>query len=51
MGFEETAGMVSNTLSMDLEELVATLKLVGETCGDDADYAKMRATLPADWPI
>ena len=51
MGFEETAGMVSNTLSMDLEELVAKLKRVGETCGDDPDYTEMRGKLPADWPL
>jgi len=51
MGFEETAGMVSNTLRMDLEELVATLEHVGENCSDDPDYMEMRAKLPSDWPI
>lgn len=43
--------MVSNTLSMDLDDLVATLKRVGETCGDDVTYVEMRAKLPAAWPI
>lgn len=51
MGFEETAGMVSNTLSMGLEELVATLKRLGEACADDPDYTEMRGKLPGDWPI
>jgi len=51
MGFEETAGMVSNTLGMDLEELVDTLERVGQTCGDDPDYKEMRGKLPPDWPI
>lgn len=51
MGFEETAGMVSNTLRMDLDELVATLKRVGQTCNDDPDYLEMRGRLPEDWPI
>jgi hypothetical protein len=51
MGFEETAGMVSNTLSMDLEELVGTLKRIGQTCQDDPDYADMRGKLPSDWPL
>lgn len=51
MGFEETAGMVSNTLRMELDELVATLKRVGQTCSDDSDYIEMRERLPDDWPI
>ena len=51
MGFEETAGMVSNTLRMDLEELVATLEQIGETCRNDPDYIEMRGKLPSDWPF
>lgn len=51
MGFEETAGMVSNTLHMDLEELVATLARIGRDCADDPDFLAMRRKLPADWPI
>lgn len=43
--------MVSNTLEMELEELVATLKRIGETCGEDPDYQKLRAPLPDDWPV
>ncbi len=43
--------MVSNTLEMELDDLVATLKRVGETCGEDPEYLKLRAPLPDDWPI
>ena len=43
--------MVSNTLHMELDDLVATLKRVGETCGEDPEYQKLRAPLPDDWPI
>jgi hypothetical protein len=43
--------MVSNTLRMDLGELVATLERVAQTCADDPDYVAMRGKLPADWPI
>ena len=43
--------MVSNTLEMELDDLVATLKRVGETCGEDPEYRKLRAPLPGDWPI
>lgn len=43
--------MVSNTLDMEIEELVATLKRIGETCGEDPEYRKLRAPLPDDWPI
>jgi hypothetical protein len=50
MGFEETAGMVSNTLRMDLEELVATLAEIGKTCRDDPEYVEMRAKIKSDWP-
>lgn len=43
--------MVSNTLEMELEDLVATLKRIGETCGEDPEYRKLRAPLPDDWPV
>ena len=43
--------MVSNTLRMDLGELVAALERVGQACADDPDYVEMRRKLPADWPI
>lgn len=43
--------MVSNTLDMELDDLVATLKRVRETSGDDPEYMELRAPLPDDWPI
>ncbi|MCY4486724.1 MAG: hypothetical protein OXF11_06345 [Deltaproteobacteria bacterium] len=43
--------MVSNTLDMELDDLVATLKHVRETSGKDSDYLEARASLPDDWPI
>ena len=43
--------MVSNTLDMELDDLVATLKRVRGTCGEDPEYLKLRAPLPDDWPI
>ena len=43
--------MVSNTLDMELDDLVATLKRVGETCSEDPEYQKLRAPLPDDWPL
>ena len=43
--------MVSNTLKMELDDLVATLKRVGETSGEDPEYQKLRAPLPDDWPM
>lgn len=43
--------MVSNTLDMELDDLVATLKRVRETSADDPDYLESRASLPEDWPI
>ncbi len=43
--------MVSNTLGMELDDLVSTLKRVRETCGEDPEYLKLRAPLPDGWPI
>ena len=43
--------MVSNTLGMELDDLVATLKRVRETCSEDPEYLKLRAPLPDGWPI
>ena len=43
--------MVSNTLDMQLEELLATLERLRVEFSDDAEYQRMRATLPSDWPL
>jgi hypothetical protein len=43
--------MVSNALSMDLEELYATLERLRVEHGSDPEYVKVRGVLPADWPL
>ena len=43
--------MVSNTLDMELDDLVATLKRIREDSGEDPEYLELRAPLPDDWPI
>ena len=43
--------MVSNTLRMTLEELVAQLKRMGEEYADDSDYRELRSALPDDFPF
>jgi hypothetical protein len=43
--------MVSNTLDLELEELYAILERLRVEHAQDSDYAKLRAALPADWPM
>jgi len=43
--------MVSNTLGMDVEELYATLERLRVEHARDPDYQRLRADLPADWPL
>ena len=43
--------MVSNTIDMDLEELLATLERLRVEHGSDVEYVQLRKVLPADWPI
>ena len=43
--------MVSNTIDMDLEELLAVLERLRREHADDPDYRKLRSALPADWPL
>jgi hypothetical protein len=49
--FEETTGMVSNSLNMELQELLETLERVQRECGNDPEYQELRRGLPEDWPI
>ena len=51
MGFEETTGMVSNTLKMDQKEIVKALKRLKREASDDPEYQKLRQDLPKSWPI
>jgi hypothetical protein len=43
--------MVSNTIDMDLEELLALLERLRREHADDPDYRKLRSALPSDWPL
>jgi hypothetical protein len=51
LGFEETTGMVSNTLKMSQEELLKTLERLRQKHVDDPEYKKLRRDLPKDWPL
>ena len=51
MGFEETTGMVSNSLKMSQKEIAAALKRLRAEKRDDAEYKKVRNDLPKDWPV
>jgi hypothetical protein len=43
--------MVSSVLNVGEEELLASLQRMRREYADDAEYAALRADLPADWPI
>jgi hypothetical protein len=43
--------MVSNTLKISQDEVVAALKRLRAARRDDPEYQKLRKDLPADWPI
>lgn len=43
--------MVSNTIGMELDDLVALLTGLRDEHGGDPDYQQWRAEFPADWPM
>ena len=43
--------MVSNTLDMTNQELLATLERLRVEHGQDSDYQQLRSALPSDWPL
>jgi hypothetical protein len=43
--------MVSSVLNMEVDELLAQLQRLANDCADDPDYRRLRADLPAEWPI
>ncbi|HYT57317.1 MAG TPA: hypothetical protein VEQ38_21645 [Verrucomicrobiae bacterium] len=43
--------MVSNSLKISQQEIVAALKRLRAQHSDDAEYKKLRKDLPKDWPI
>ena len=43
--------MVSNSVKISQDEVVAALKRLRAEHSDDADYKKLRKDLPKEWPI
>ena len=43
--------MVSNVLGYSAEELVQRLEALRKSHASDAEYQKLRADLPDDWPV
>lgn len=43
--------MVSSVLNIEVDELMALLQRLGSDCADDPEYRRLRADLPAAWPI
>ena len=51
LGFEETTGMVSNSLKISQEEVVKALDRLRREKADDPEYKKLRKDLPKNWPV
>ena len=43
--------MVSNSLKIAQEEVVAALKRLRAEHSDDPEYKKLRKDLPKEWPV
>jgi hypothetical protein len=43
--------MVSNTLNMELKDLLETLERLRRDSREDVQYQELRNQLPADWPM
>jgi hypothetical protein len=43
--------MVSNTLKISQDEVVAALMRLHDKQADDPEYKKLRKDLPKNWPI
>jgi len=43
--------MVSNSLKISQEEIVAALKRLRAEHSEDPEYQKLRKDLPKEWPI
>ena len=43
--------MVSNSLKISQEEVVAALKRLRAEHRDEVEYKKLRKDLPKDWPL
>ncbi len=43
--------MVSNSLNMELQELLALVESCRNECVGDPEYQELRGQLPDDWPL
>jgi hypothetical protein len=43
--------MVSNVLEVDEDALLKRVRTFRKKYADDAEYKKLRAALPKDWPL
>ena len=43
--------MVSNSLNMELQELLDVLENVRREFGQDAEYQELCRAFPAEWPL
>jgi hypothetical protein len=43
--------MVSNVIEVDQDDLIKQLKTFKKKYAEDAEYKKLRASLPKDWPL
>jgi hypothetical protein len=43
--------MVSNSLKIDQEEIIAALARLRREQADNPEYQKLRGELPQDWPV
>jgi hypothetical protein len=43
--------MVSNVLEVDQDDLLKQIKTFKKRYAEDADYKKLRAALPKEWPL
>jgi hypothetical protein len=43
--------MVSNSLKMEQQEIVAALTRLRREQADSPEYQKLRGELPQDWPV
>ena len=43
--------MVSNSLNIELQQLLDTLAGISRDLSDDPEYQKSRADLPQEWPL
>jgi hypothetical protein len=51
LSFEETTGMVSNSLKIDQQEIMDALARLRREQADNPEYQKLRRDLPKDWPV